>query len=99
MRRALWLMQMIACCSPVARGATDVLPYDGRHILEIHGYSSATLQSSVERYAQDLNSHSLDPAVRCSEFLPFCLRKRHLVRRSSNLSLVDKAVSAVILTS
>ena len=88
---------MIACCSPVAREAADVLPYDGRHILEIYGYSSATSQSSVECYAQELNSHPLDAAVRCSGYLPVCLKERHLVRRRSNLSLVDKAVSAVIL--
>ncbi|CAL5223480.1 g6003 [Coccomyxa viridis] len=51
--------------SPVARRDTDTLPYDGRHILEIWGFSSATSQTSLESYVQGLNSHALGAALRC----------------------------------
>ncbi|CAK0785291.1 hypothetical protein CVIRNUC_008497 [Coccomyxa viridis] len=50
--------------SPVAASEEDTLPYDGRHILEIHNFSSSTSASSLERYIQDLHSHSLGAALR-----------------------------------
>ena len=56
----------ICACSPVTASEEDTLPYDGRHILEIHNFSSSTSASSLERYIQDLNSHSLGAALRCN---------------------------------
>ena len=52
-------------CSPVVTREAETLPYDGRHILEIWGFSSATAHSSVETYVQGLNSHAINPSLRC----------------------------------
>ena len=57
----------ICARSPVAADEKDDLPYDGRHIMEIHSFSSSTSASSLEHYIQDLNSHSLGAALRCSQ--------------------------------
>lgn len=51
-------------CSPVANKEADTLPYDGRHILEIWGFSSSTSHSLLDSYVQGLNSHTIGASLR-----------------------------------
>ncbi len=60
----------MCCCSPVAVREEDSLAYDGRHILEIYGFSSTTSLSTLDRYVQELNSHAIDASLRCAQLWP-----------------------------
>lgn len=56
-------------------GQAEELPFDGRHILELHGLSAADTTNHLETFLAGLNKGPVEPAVRlaCPLILTFLL--------------------------
>ena len=52
--------------SPRSGGHEDFLevPFDGRHILELHGLTSADTATHIEAFLADISSGPIDPVIR-----------------------------------